>query len=129
MESLRARSPLRSAHPLFSLNKLASLTAFLLLLAAGWVAISYIRNELSARPQGSKATPSTVKAAALRNAETDAAKVNQLSSPVRMVYSCSGDGEYYHTATHLPQQCERTALSEDAAVQRGLKHCNVCIQP
>lgn len=127
MAGLQARSPLRSAHPLFSLNKLVSLTAFLLLLGAGWVALCYLRNELTARSQGSTEMSSTAKTTAARISEAGASGFNQLSAPARLVYSCAGDGEYYHTATHLTQQCERTALIEEVALQRGLKQCKVCI--
>jgi hypothetical protein len=124
---LQARSPLRSAHPLFSLNKLVSLTAFLLLLGAGWVALCYIKNEMIARSLGSTDSSSTAKTTAARMSEARAAGINQLSTPARLVYSCAGDQQYYHAATHLPEQCERTALNEDAALQRGLKQCKACI--
>ena len=49
MASLQARSSLRSAHPLIVVNKLISLTAFIVLLAAGWVAVNYLKNEVLMR--------------------------------------------------------------------------------
>ena len=49
-----------------------------------------------------------------------------LNSPARLVYSCAADKDYYHASSHLPARCERTALSEEAAGQRGLKRCATC---
>ena len=49
MASLQARSPLRSAHLLLFLNKLVSLFALIVLLAAGWMAASFLRAELADR--------------------------------------------------------------------------------
>jgi hypothetical protein len=126
--SLQARSPLRSAHPLFFINKLVSLAAFLFLLGAGWVALCYLKTEMLSRwngaaenaPTSSKNLPVKVEGAA-------PPQVKQLSAPIKLVYSCAGDNEYYHVATHLPARCERTALSEEAALQRGLKHCRICM--
>ena len=45
MASLQARSPLRSAHPLFFINKLVSLTAFIVLLCVGWVVVSFLKSD------------------------------------------------------------------------------------
>jgi hypothetical protein len=125
--SLQARSPLRSAHPLFSINKLLSLTAFLLLLCVGWVALCYLKSQLTARTQGATETASPAKSTSARVADAGSTQTKQQTASVRLVYSCAGDKEYYHVATHLAQGCERLALSEDAALQRGLKHCGVCI--
>lgn len=127
MASLQARSPLSSAHPQFFVNKFVSVAAFALLLGIGWIALSYLKNDVidrwrSAPPQSTTAS----KAASLPVKNTDSADVKQLAAPVRLVYSCSVDGEYYHISTHLPGRCQRTALSEEAAVQRGLKRCKVC---
>ena len=127
MASLQARSPLRSAHPLFSVHKLLSLTAFLLLLCVGWVALCYLKSQLTARTQGATETASQAKSATTRVSDAGSAQVKQQTTPVRLVYSCAGDRDYYHTATHLAQGCERLGLSEDAALQRGLKHCAVCM--
>ena len=128
MASLQARSPLRSAHPLFFINKLASLAAFLFLLGAGWVALCYLKTEMVSRWSGASETASLPsKKSQIRVEGTSAPEVKPLSTPVRLVYSCAGDNEYYHVATHLPARCERSALSEEAALQRGLKTCRVCI--
>jgi hypothetical protein len=126
--SLQARSPLRSAHPLFFINKLVSLTAFLFLLGAGWVAVCYLKTEMVTRwggPTENATLPSKKSPAIVEGANP--LEVKQLSAPVRLVYSCAGDNQNYHVATHLPARCERSALSEGAALQRGLKRCHVCL--
>jgi hypothetical protein len=127
--SLQARSPLRSSHPLFFINKLVSLAAFVVLLGAGWVAVSYLKTDLLNRwPGGAVDAPSKTSAgAAVRLDGAAPAETRRLTTPVRLVYSCSGDNEYYHTSTHLPSRRERTALGEEAALQRGLKPCPVCL--
>lgn len=127
MASLHARSPLRSAHPLFFINKFLSFAAFTVLLGIGWVALSYLKSDVidrwrSGPPQSATAS----KAATLPLKDESSPNVKQLSPPVRLVYSCASDGEYYHGSTHSPGRCERTALSEEAAIQRGLKRCKVC---
>ena len=128
MASLQARSPLRSAHPLFFINKLVSLTAFLFLLGAGWVAVCYLKTEMVSRWSGStESSTLPSKKSPARVEGNNSPEVKQLSAPVRLVYSCAGDNEYYHVATHLPARCERSALSEEAALQRGLKRCHVCL--
>ena len=125
MASLQARSSLRSAHPLLFINKLISLTAFIILLGAGWVAVSYLKNEVITRWRGAteNKAPSTLNNSAV---QIDSAASTETKA-VRLVYSCSEDQEYYHASTHLPSRCERTALSEEAALRRGLKHCRVCL--
>ena len=128
MASLQARSPLRSAHPLFFINKLISLAAFLFLLGAGWVALCYLKTEMVAHLNGAAENDlSPSKSLPVKAENSDSPQVKQLSAPVRLVYSCAGDKEFYHLATHLPAKCERTALSEEAALQRGLNHCRICM--
>ena len=124
MASLQARSSLRSAHPLFVVNKLISLTAFVLLLAAGWVAVNYLKNEVLTRWRSSGDQVSSAAAVPSADAATDA-KAARL--PVRMVYSCAGDKQFYHSSTHLPAKCDRTAMSEEAAISRNLKRCRICL--
>ena len=127
MASLHARSSLRSAHLLLFLNKLVSLTALMVLLAAGWMAVSYLRAELTGQRHGSpagNALPTLSKPASLEKSE---AKGAELKPPLRLVYSCGGEAEYYHTQAHLPSNCGRTGLSEEAAARRGLKRCGVCL--
>ena len=124
MASLQARSSLRSAHPLIVVNKLISFTAFMFLLAAGWVAVNYLKNEVLTRWH-SETAPSASSAAVPSNEATAEAKTVRL--PVRMVYSCAGDQQFYHNSTHLPSRCDRTAMSEEAALTRGLKRCHACL--
>ena len=133
MASLQARSPLRSAHLLLFLNKLVSLIALIVLLAAGWMAASYLRAELANRqnvaPDNSALSKSSkpVIPAIVEQSEPNAAARKSITAPLRLVYWCGGDAEYYHTQAHLPKNCLRTALSKEAAVQRGLKRCPVCL--
>ena len=127
MASLQARSPLRSAHPLLFVNKFLSFAAFTLILTIGWVALSYLKSDVIDRWRSSAPQNTTVSQAAVVPAKATAAPdVKQLSTPVRLVYSCASDREFYHGSNHLPERCERTALSEETAVQRGLKRCKVC---
>jgi hypothetical protein len=128
--SLQARSPLRSTHLLLLLNKFLSLTAFTLVLCAGWVALSYLRTEWSHRPKVN-ANEKSAAAPAEANMQTRAlipVEARRLSAPVRLVYSCAGDREFYHVSTHLPPRASRSAISEEAALRRGLKPCSICVR-
>ena len=130
MASLQARSSLRSAHPLLFINKLVSLTAFIILLGAGWVAVSYLKNQVTSRWHNTapdNRAPSALNNSGVRISEASAPETRPLSSPVRLVYSCVEDKEFYHASTHLQQRCQRSALSEEAALRRGLKHCPICL--
>lgn len=125
MASLHARSPLRSAHPLFFVNKIVSLTAFVILLGAGWVALSYLKKDLFDGWQSGSFQ--TAAAAHSSNAEqSSVSDIKSLAPATRLVYSCAADKDYYHASTHLPTRCERTAMSEEAAIVRGLKPCKHC---
>ena len=132
MASLQARSSLRSAHPLFLINKIVSLAAFIVLLGAGWIAVCYLKNEfVTRRPVSADqhSTAATVSASdeTTRIAQTESVEVKRLAKPVKLVYSCSSDRAFYHASSHLPARCDRSALSEDAAFERGLKACSVCM--
>jgi hypothetical protein len=125
--SLQARSPLRSAHPLFFFNKLVSLTAFTVLLGVGWLVVSFLKSESFDRLRtGSTESVSASRSAAVPVRDSGSPEAKLLMTPVRLVYSCADDKDYYHASTHLPARCERTALSEEAAGQRGMKRCKVC---
>ena len=127
MASLQARSPLRSAHPLFFLNKFVSLAAFTVLLGVGWVALSYLKSDVFDRWRGGVSeTAAASKSATMPISEASSPEIKPVASPARLVYSCAIDKEFYHASTHLPSRCERTALSEEAALQRGLKRCKAC---
>ncbi len=133
MAGLQARSPLRSTHPLLIINKLVSLTAFTVLLVAGWVAVCYLKAEMTGTADNQAAEkPSVITTAdaattAVQVKKLEGPEVKRLSAPVRLVYSCAGDGEFYHNSTHLPSSCDRSALSEEAAIRRGLKPCKICM--
>ena len=132
MASLQARSSLRSAHPLFLINKLITLAAFMVLLGAGWIAVCYLKNEFANRRPVTADQQSAVPSVSAndttsRVAQTDSVEVKRLAKPVKLVYACSSDRVYYHASSHLPARCDRSALSEDAAFERGLKACSVCM--
>jgi len=130
--SLQARSSLRSAHPLFLINKLISLAAFIVLLGAGWIAVCYLKNEFTnRRPAGAEQQSAIATVSAndtpSRVGQTETVEVKRLAKPVKLVYACSSDRVFYHASSHLPARCDRSALSEDAAFERGLKACAVCL--
>ncbi|MEK6300100.1 MAG: hypothetical protein AABO41_05210 [Acidobacteriota bacterium] len=129
MASLQARSPLRGGHLLLFLTKVVSFAALIVLLAAGWMAVSYLRAGLVSRESVSAGENalSTSSKPAVEKIETTAVKVKPTTAPLRLVYSCEADAEHYHTQAHLPSNCARTALSEEAAARRGLKRCLVCL--
>ncbi|HEX5735205.1 MAG TPA: hypothetical protein VF131_20415 [Blastocatellia bacterium] len=132
MASLQARSSLRSAHPLFLINKLISLAAFIVLLGAGWIAVCYLKNEFANRRPASSDQHSAIASVstnetATRVGQSDSVEVKRLAKPVKLVYACSSDRVFYHASSHLPARCDRSALSEDAAFERGLKACSVCM--
>ena len=131
MPSLQARGPLRSTHPLLLLTKLVYLIVFVFLLAAGWVGLSYLKSDRASRSttgaqleQPQPASTMAVTAIGIQKASADA---TPLTVPVHLVYSCKADKDHYHTSAHLPSKCERSALSEQSALQRGLKPCPVCL--
>jgi len=108
-------------------NKLVSLTAFIVLLGVGWVVVSFLKSDTFDRwRSGSSDTASSSKGAMVPVRETSSPEVKPPIAAVRLVYSCAADKDYYHASTHLPARCERTALSEAAAGHRGLKRCRVC---
>jgi len=125
--SLQARSPLRSARPLLFINKFVSLVAFTVLLGAGWIALSYLKSDVfdRSRVDVSEAA-TTTKSATLPAGKANSLEAKPATAISRLVYSCSLDKDFYHAATDLPQHCERIALSEEAAIQRGLKRCKKC---
>lgn len=127
MPSLQARNALRSAHPQFFINKFVSLAAFVVLLAAGWVVVSFLKSDVLDRWRtGASETRSAQRSSSTPAQSTALPEVKQHVAPARLVYSCSADKDYYHMSTHLPPGCERTALSESGAIQRGLKRCRAC---
>ena len=131
MPSLQAQSTLRSTQPLLLLTKLVYLIVFIFLLAAGWVGVSYLKSDRASRSAGGsqleKATPASTMAVTAIGIQKASADATPLTAPVHLVYSCRADKDHYHTSAHLPSKCERSALSEQSALQRGLKPCPVCM--
>ena len=131
MPSLQARSSLRSTHPLLLLTKLVYLIVFVFLLAAGWVGVSYLKSDRASRSAGGaqleKAAPASTMSVTALGMQKASADATPLTIPVHLVYSCKSDKDHYHTSAHLPSKCERSALSEQSALQRGLKPCPVCM--
>ena len=129
MASLQARSALRSAHLLLFLNKLVSFAGLIVLLAAGWMAVSYLRAGFVNREPvtHSDNAVSTLSRPAIEKSDASAVEVKPVAAPLRLVYSCEADANHYHTQSHLPSNCARTALTEEAAARRGLKRCLVCL--
>lgn len=131
MPSLQARGPLRSTHPLLLLTKLVYLIVFVFLLAAGWVGLSYLKSDRASRStagtQLEKPAPASTMAVTAIGIQKASADATPLTIPVHLVYSCKADKDHYHTSAHLPSKCERSALSEQSALQRGLKPCPVCL--
>ena len=118
MASLRARSRLH-AGSLEVINKVLSLSGFLILMAAGWVALCYVRSSLERRSSNSAHTTEAGVA--------QAPIQPQIQPSVRLVYSAPDDKVYYHNPNHVPGKGERSALSEEAARSLGLRPCPVCI--
>jgi hypothetical protein len=109
-----------------------SLVVFTFLLAAGWVGLSYLKSDMASRSARAEQLEKPVKPASMAVTATPidrkaSPEVVPLAAPVRLVYSCKADKEYYHTSTHLSNKCDKTALSEQSALQRGLKPCSVCM--
>jgi hypothetical protein len=130
--SLQSGSHLRSTTPLLLLTKVVSLIVFTFLLAAGWVGLSYLKSDMASRSARASqlekpARPANTPASATPVDQKPSPEVIRLATPVRLVYSCKTDKDHYHTSTHLSNKCERSALSEQSALQRGLKPCSICI--
>jgi hypothetical protein len=100
----------------------------MVLLAAGWVAVNYLKNEVLTRWHSPGDTaPAAPAGSVTAQSNEGAVDAKAAHTPVRMVYSCTGDKQFYHNATHLPAKCDRTAMSEEAALARGLKRCRLCL--
>jgi hypothetical protein len=107
------------------------LIVFVFLLAAGWVGLSYLKSDRASRStagaQLEKPAPASTMAVTAIGIQKASADATPLAVPVHLVYSCKADKDHYHTSAHLPSKCERSALSEQSALQRGLKPCPVCL--
>jgi hypothetical protein len=119
LASLRAKSRLHSGKS-ESVNKILSLSGFLILMVVGWIALCYVRSSLGSR-SNSTTEPTEAAAAQL--------PLQPQEQPlVKLVYSGPADKIYYHNATHVPGNGGRSALSEEAARRLGLRPCPICIR-
>jgi hypothetical protein len=121
-------APAYHRNPGSLLNRLFSLLTFLAIFTIGWVALSYLKSELAGidRPDNHASGTGTA-VTAPQQKEPVGSPTPSKTEPV-LVYSTAADGVNFHTATHLPSNLERTALSEEAARARGLKPCAICMR-
>lgn len=129
MASLRAQTQPRSVRAPILINKIVSFITFLMLLGAGWVAISYLKTQITGHGDDAVAgrqTRSAPASPAPPYEQNKRSKDKAMSSS--LVYSAAGETTYYHTSTHLPSRGERSAFGEETARERGLKPCPVCIR-
>jgi hypothetical protein len=132
MPSLQARTPMQGFRLLRFFSKCVSFSLISLLLCAGWVGVCYLKSSLDNHKQASKSN--TVANSQSLNPNPVSLNVNQVAATqvdaekkeTKLVFSCTSDKEHYHTAKHLTSHCARIALSEGAAVERGLKPCSIC---
>lgn len=112
------------------LNKIATLLFFIVLLTAGWIAVSYFRAGISHNQRSTTASPRarivTASTSSLIQKKDGASKLPD--KPNLLVYSVERDLLYYHTLTHLPNDSGRVAIGDEVARRRGLKPCPVCIK-
>ena len=130
MSDLHATS-IKRFHPLMFASRFVSFLLFGLLLCAGWIGLSYYRNNpvvsdrnliTPASTQLSTTTLTSRKANSLTSTESKPATTTS-----RLIYLLSSDKEHFHSLKHVPANVERVALSEAAAIERGLKPCPICI--
>lgn len=132
MTSLQARASMQRFHPLLFLSKLLSFSMLVILLFAGWVGVCYLKKERDnrhnlAKPQQiSLPSPSSTNLGLTKVNATSSDETAQQKIDTKLVYFCSTDKEFYHTSKHLSSHCARIALSEMAAMERGLKRCPSC---
>ena len=118
MATLGAQSNMRG-HFMEFVNTAVSVVLLCLLLGAGWIALSYLKSGLHSHLQKNRAEPAVQELSVVPQ-EAPAAPV--------LVYELSGDNLYYHTSGHLPSIKQRSAISEEAAIKRGLKPCPICMR-
>jgi hypothetical protein len=124
LATLGSRSPSRS-RLLELISRTLSLVAFVMLLGAGWVLLSYLKSGL---PTGASKSAGVDLPRQVVAAPT-AVEVSQVVAAPLLVYAVTGDTTYYHSSGHLPSQRRRSALTEQAAQKRGLKPCPICLRP
>src|SRR5260370_34068220 len=88
-------------------------------MAAGWLALCYVRSSLERR---SNSSPNPSEAAMAQVPIQP-----RVQAPVKLVYAAPEDKVYYHSPNHVPGKGARSALSEEAARRLGLSPCPICI--
>lgn len=128
MSSLHHNRSFRRLRPLLVLGKCVSFAVIALLLCLGWLGVSYLKNHTANRR--ALLTPTPVSANSTSSPVTRlSASATSEAAPAgvrRLVYSCATDRRFYHDSHHVQAKQGRTALSEEAAVSRGLKPCARC---
>lgn len=117
---VRADDSFRGKTGSTAFRRSVSSITFIILLAAGWVGLSYVRTIMAQKVDSPMQRD--LKVSGAPSAISD-------STQQVLVYAASNDTQYYHTAAHLPSHSERSALSEQAARERGLKPCPICQRP
>ena len=129
MPSLPSRSLLPAVRPLLVMSKVVSFFLFVFLLCAGWVGVSYLKNQGTNRRSLMMPTPVSAQSQNPSSNSLSRLAATAESTPqpsTRLVYSFSTDKLYYHAFKHLQGNRGRTAMSEEAAAARGLKPCSQC---
>ncbi len=130
MSDLQATS-VKRFQPLMFAGRLLSFLLFGMLICAGWIGLSYCKNNLffternlitPAPNQLSSTTTATRKA---DNQTTTSGKATEATAP--LIYIQPTDKQRFHTAKHLSANRERIAISKEAAIERGLKPCPICL--
>jgi len=120
LASLRAESSPRSRVLEFT-HRAMSLVLFGLLMGTGWVGLSYLKSEVhGGPPKGADRVT--------RNTPAPATPIEINTAVPSLVYAVPGDAAYYHTSGHLSSLRRRNAMSEDAALKKGLKPCPICMR-
>lgn len=129
MASLRAQSQPRVVRAPILVNKIVSFITFLILLGAGWIALSYLKTQITGRSDDG-VTLKQMRSTPARSVTPAEQKIRsqEKTKTSSLVYSAAGESTYYHTSTHLPPRGERSAFSEETARERGLKPCPICIR-
>ena len=129
MSDLQATS-IKRFQPLLFAGRFVSFLLFGFLLCAGWIALSYCKNNLFFADRN-LITPATTQSSTnlpSRTVTSQTVTENKLSdSTSRLVYLLPSDKQYFHSLKHVPAKVERVAVSENAAIERGLKPCPLCI--
>ena len=133
MTSLQTRSGLPGGRLVVILIRAASFLLLVLVLCAGWLGLSYLKNQGSNRRSLIAPTSVSASATTTKSSPNSQPKVAATTEPARSepsaprwVYTSAVDKSFYHNFKHLQANRARTAMSEEAAAERGLKPCPRC---